>query len=141
MACATSHSPLAMSLKPEPAGSPRGAVCGNSAYDGDYYTCRWVGFTEPQNCYARAPVGHPAKKRPRSTRRMLRSIVAFKQQSFGISANRWVEGSPPRIGISPTGVLIFEEQRCGFKKHATGILPTANTIQSLCDLSRGEKSI
>eukprot|EP00435_Cladocopium_sp_Y103_P062566 s274_g24.t1 len=41
-----------------PVGSPRGAVCGSALYEGDYYTCRWVGFTQEQACYARAPVGH-----------------------------------------------------------------------------------
>lgn len=45
-----------------PVGSPRGAVCGSALYEGDYYTCRWVGFTQEQACYARAPVGYCVKK-------------------------------------------------------------------------------
>ena len=38
-------------------GSPTGAQCDGTDQIGDYYTCRWSEFTEPQTCYARAPDG------------------------------------------------------------------------------------
>lgn len=45
-----------------PPGSPTGHQCDGTDQIGDYYTCRWTEFTEPQTCYARAPDGYCVKK-------------------------------------------------------------------------------